>query len=316
LPLARRSLLAALVATPALTQTQPWPSHPLRILVGYPPGSPPDLIGRLYGPGMAERLGQPVLVENRPGANTAIATEALLHAPADGYTLLMMPQFVPALPAVQKVSAFDVADLLPLAGTGQAPLVLVVPTSLGVTDLAGFLAMAKARGDGLSFAHAGQAGVPNLAMALLAEATGIAPLGVAFRNTVEPLLNGTVGCAFAFFNDAVPQIRAGKLMALAVTTKARSPLLPEVPSFAELGFPMVEIAAWFAVTVPKATPTPIQARLIETVRAVRSEPEVLAKMAAAGFAPFALEGAELQAFSARETQRHLALFARLGLKPE
>jgi tripartite-type tricarboxylate transporter receptor subunit TctC len=316
LPLPRRSLAAGLALLAAPARAQAWPDRPLRLLVGYPPGSPPDLIGRLFAPGLAERLGQPVLVENRPGANTALATEALLRAPPDGHTLLMMPQFVPALPAVQRVSGFDVAELLPLAGTGQAPLVLVVPPALGVRDLPGFLALAKARGAGLSFAHAGHAGVPNLAMALLAEATGIAPLGVAFRNTVVPLLSGDVDCAFGFFPDAVPQIRAGKLVALAVTTPARSPLLEEVPSFAELGFPTVEIAAWFALTVPRAVPGPVQARLTEAVGVVRAAPEVQAKLASAGFAPFTLEGTALQAFALRDRDRHLALFERLGVKPE
>ena len=314
MPLPRRTLLATPLLIPQ-ARAQSWPTRPIRMLVGYPPGSPPDLIGRLFGPGLGEALGQPVLVENRAGANTAIATEALLKSPADGYTLLMMPQFVPALPAVQKVSGFDVADLLPLVGTGQAPLVLVVPPGLGVTDLPGFLALARARGDTLSFAHAGHAGVPNLAMALLAEATGINPLGVAFRNTVNPLLSGDVDCAFGF-NDAVPQIRAGRLVPIAVTTPGRSPLLDGVPSFAELGYPMVEIAAWFAVTVPRATPAAIQARLIDAVRALRGDAEIQAKLATAGFSPFPLEGAALQAFALKDRDRHLALFDRLGVKPE
>lgn len=307
----RRAFLAATLATPALAQSQP-----TRILVGYPPGSPPDLIGRLYAPGLGEKLGTTVVVENRPGANTAIATEALLRAPPDGTTTMMMPQFVPALPAVQRVSGFDVADLLPLAGTGQAPLVLLVPAGRGITDLAGFLGFARAEGDRLSFAHAGHAGVPNLAMALLAEATGIAPQGVAFRNTTEALLNGSVMCAFGFFHDAVPQVKAGRLVPIAVTIPARSPLLPEVPSFAELGYPSVQIAAWFALTVHRAVPAPTQQRLIEAVRAVRPSPEIAEKMAAAGFAPFTLEGAELQAFALRDRDRHYALFNRLGVKPD
>ncbi|MBK1661015.1 hypothetical protein CKO45_22625 [Paracraurococcus ruber] len=252
----------------------------------------------------------------RPGANTALATEALLRAPPDGHTLMTMPQFVPALPAVQRVSGFDVADLLPLAGTAQAPLVLVVPPRLGVADLPGFLALARTRGEALSFAHAGHAGVPNLAMALLAEATGIRPMGVAFRNTVQPLLSGDVDCAFGFLHDAVPQIRAGKLVGLAVTTPARSPLLPEIPCFAELGLPAVEIAAWFAVTVHRAVPPPLQARLIAAVEAVRPDPAVQDRLTAAGFAPFALDGAALQEFARRERDRHLALFARLGVTPE
>ncbi|MDO9709311.1 tripartite tricarboxylate transporter substrate binding protein [Paracraurococcus lichenis] len=311
----RRALLGAVaLAAPALAQS--WPTRPIRMLVGYPPGSPPDLIGRVFGPGMGERLGQPVLVENRPGANTALATEALLRAPADGYTLMMMPQFVPALPAVQRVSGFDVADLQPLAGTGQAPMVLLVPPALGVTDLAGFLALARARGDRLGFAHAGHAGVPNLAMALLAEAAGIRPMGVAFRNTVTPLLSGDVDCAFGFLGDAAPQVRAGKLVGLAVTTRARSPLLPEVPSFAELGIPAVEIAAWFAVTVHRAVPAPLQARLTEAVRQVRAEPEVAGRLEGAGLSIFPLDGAALQDFALRERDRHLLLFERLGVRPD
>jgi tripartite-type tricarboxylate transporter receptor subunit TctC len=295
------------------------PARPIRLLVGFPPSSIPDLIARLMLPGLAERLGQPVVVENRPGALGALAAEAMLRAPPDGQTLLMATQFTAVLPMVLRRVPFDVAEVQLLAGTGQAPLVLVVRPDLGVTDLAGFLALARQRPEAVAYAHSGLAAAPNLAMALLAEATGIAPLAVGYRGEPEiinALLTDAVQAGFGFLAAAPAQIRAGRLLGLGVTAPERVVQLPEVPSFAELGLPAVRIGAWWAVAVPRATPPEIQVRLADAVLAVRALPEVAARLLGAGVLPLPLEGAELLAFNARERTRHLELFRRLGVEPE
>ncbi|MDO9709310.1 tripartite tricarboxylate transporter substrate binding protein [Paracraurococcus lichenis] len=313
--LARRALLAAPLALPAAAQT----ARPVRLLVGFPPSAIPDLVSRILAPALTEALGQPVVVENRPGAGGALAAEALLRAPADGQTLMMMAQYLPVLPAVQRHVPFDVGDVLPLAGTAQAPLVLLVPPGLGVRDLAGFLALARARGESLPYGHSGLASAPNLAMALLRDATGIAPLAVAYKGEPEilnGLLTGAVECGFGFLAGASAQIRGGRLQGLGITAAGRAALLPAVPDFAELGLPAVRIGAWWAVAVPRATPPAVQARITGAVRAVRSMPETRARLGAAGCLPLDLEGAALAAFTAVERDRQLGLFRRLGVQPE
>ena len=152
MPLPRRTLLTLPLATPALAQS----TRPLRLLVGFPPSAIPDRVARLVAPALTDILGQPVLIENRPGAGGALAAEALLRAPPDGRTLMMMAQYLPVLPAVQRHVPFDPAEILPLAGTAQAPRVRRVPPA-GPADLAGFVALAKARGDTLAHGPSGLA---------------------------------------------------------------------------------------------------------------------------------------------------------------
>jgi len=196
--------------------------------------------------------------------------------------------------------------------------VLLVPPA-GPTDLAGFVALAKARGDTLAYGHSGLASAPNLAMALLAESAGIAPLPVAFRGEPEvqtALLTGAEPCSFGFLAGASAQIGGGRLRGLGITTAGRAVLLPDVPSFAELGHPAVRIGAWWAVAVPRATPPEAQARIAAAVAQARGMPALRARLQAAGCLPLDLDGPGLLAHMAAESARQLALFDRLGVRPE
>ncbi|TDG29324.1 tripartite tricarboxylate transporter substrate binding protein [Paracraurococcus ruber] len=318
--LPRRALLAAPLLAPALPRPlRAQAGRPVRLLVGFPPSAIPDLVSRLFAPALSEALGQPVVVENRPGAGGALAAEALLRAPADGQTLMMMAQYLPALPAVQRHVPFDVAEVLPLAGTAQAPLVLLATPDLDVRDLDGFLALARRQGEALAYGHSGLASAPNLAMALLRDSAGIAPLAVGYRGEPEilnGLLTGAVRCGFGFLPGAAAQIGGGRLRGLGITTAERAALLPEIPSFAELGHPAVRIGAWWAVAVPRATPAGIQARIAAAVTQVRALPETRARLQSAGALPLDLEGEPLLAFTAAERDRQLGLFRRLGVQPE
>jgi tripartite-type tricarboxylate transporter receptor subunit TctC len=318
----RRLILAGLAAA-TLAAPRParaaFPDRPLRALIGFVPGTIPDVSMRLLGPGMGERLGQPIVVENRPGAAGAIAVETMLRAPADGHTLLMMPANVLVLSLARKNPGFDAADLLPLAGAVTAPMVLVVPPALGVTDLAGFLRLARERGERLVYAHSGTVASPNLCFSLLAQATGITPTGIAFRGDPEMitnLLSGSAQAAFTFLGSSVPQVRDGRLRALAVTSERRVSQLPDVPTIAELGFPAVTYSGWWTVTVPRATPPEAQRRLIEAVRAVRTLPETVTRMEGFGALPLDRDGAALQAFAAAERERLAALYRAIGVQPE
>lgn len=317
----RRLLLAGLAATLAAPRPAraAFPDRPLRALIGFVPGTIPDLSMRLLSAGMADRLGQPVIVENRPGAAGAIAVEAMLRAPPDGQTLLMMPANAMVLDLARKNPGYSPDDLLPVAGGVTAPMALVVPPSLGVTDLAGFLALARTRGDALAYAHSGTVASPNLCMSLLAQAAGITPTGIAYRGDPEmitAMLSGAAQAAFTFLGSAVPQVREGRLRALAVTAEQRVAQLPDVPTMAELGLPAVTYSGWWTITIPRAVPAEVQARLIDAVRPVRALPETVARIAAIGALPLDRDGAALQEFAAAERTRLAALYRAIGVQPE
>lgn len=315
----RRAVLAAAAIAALPRAVAAFPDRPLRGLVGFPPGAIPDMLMRLYAPGMGERLGQPVVAENRPGVAGALAAEALVRAPADGHTVLMMPPNITVLPLARRNLPFDVADVLPIAGTATVPLVLVVPPSLGVRDLAGFLRLARERGDRLAYGHSGIIASPNLCMSLLMEATGITPTAVTYRGdpeTITGLLSGAVQTGYVFLGGAVPHLREGRLVGLGITSEAREPGFPDLPTMAELGLPQVTFSGWWALAVARATPAEVRERLAAAVRETRRDETVRARLAAVGARPFDLDGDALLGFVARERERMTALYRRIGVQPE
>jgi tripartite-type tricarboxylate transporter receptor subunit TctC len=317
----RRPLLLGATAALALPRSSraAFPDRPIRALVGFPPGSIPDVSMRLLAPGLGERLGQSVVVENRPGAAGAIAAEALARATPDGHTILMMPANLHVLPAVRRNLAFDVTEVVPVAGAALAPLVLLVSPSLGVSDLAGFLRVARERGDGLAYGHSGPVASPNLCMSLLMQAAGITPTGITYRGDPEiitGLLTGAVQAGFVFLGSAAPQLREGRLRGLGITSEQRVALLPNLPTMVEQGQPSVTFSGWWAVAVPRGTPAEAQRKLVEAIRAMRGSAELAPRLEAAGALPLALDGAEMAAFNARERDRMAALYRQLGVQPE
>jgi len=313
----RRTLSAATLAAPALAQAQP--SRPMRILVGFPPGAVPDTTARLLAPGIGQRLGETVVVENRPGAVSAIAAQALLQAPADGRTLLLLPSPLLGIRQMVRNPGFDPADLTLLAAALSAPMVLCVPPSLGVRDLAGFVALAKREGDALAYGTTGVGGAQSLAMGLLAEAAGLSNTRVTFRGESEivgALLGGALQSAFLFIGAAGSLAADGRVVALGASSLERVPQIPAIPTLAEQGFPAASFTTWWGVAAARATPPAIQARLAEAIAAARAEPQVQARIAALGGSPLPLEGAAAEAFATREAATLTALMQRLGVTPE
>lgn len=296
-----------------------FPDRPIRALIGFPPGTPPDIAMRLLAPAMAERLGQPVVVENRPGASGALAAQALLRAPADGHTLLMMAAAALALPALQRQPPYDGEALRPIAGAAYAPMVLLLQPALGVADMANFLAFARLRGEALRYGHSGPASAPARAMGLLAEASGITPHGVGYRGDADvamAVLSGQVQAGFAFLGSAMELIRDGRLRALAITSPERVAAFPNLPSMAELGMPEVDVIGSWAVTVPEQTPEATRQALIAAVRAARAAPGYAERLAMAGALPLTLDGPALLANYRRLRDDTVALLRRLGVQPE
>ncbi len=262
------TLLVAAVAAPglALAADSDWPSRPLKLIIPFPPGGAADTIGRLIAVQLAERLGQPVVPENRPGAGTAIAAEAAARAAPDGYTLsLATTGQLTILPALQSKLNFDpVKSFAPVALVASVPYVVSVPTTQATPDLKSLLAQAAQRPGEVSYSSCGAGTVCHLTGELLNTLSQAQLLHVPFAGSapaVQAVLGGHVQVAVDTAAVQAPHIRAGTLRPLVITSAERSPALPEVPTAGEAGVPDFLASSWFGVVVPAGTPAPIVERL-------------------------------------------------------
>ena len=242
---------------PRIARAQAYPSRPVRIIVGFPPGGPADFLARLIGQRLSDRLGQPFIVESRPGASGNIGTEAVIRAPADGYTLLLVvPGNAVADVLYDKLNFKFVRDTTPVAGVSRGPLVLEVNPAVPVHTVPELIAYAKARPGQINFASPGNGSTIHLCGELLKIMTGVNLVHVPYRGNaaaVTDLIAGQVQMMFADTPSSIEHLKVGKLRALAVTTAVRSEILPEVPTVSEF-LPGFEASNWFGVAAPKNTP--------------------------------------------------------------
>jgi len=289
--------LAALAA-PALAQT--YPNRPIKLLVSFPPGGASDLIARVIGAAMSERLGQPIVVENRPGANGNMAGEAAAHAPADGYTLLLGPSALFAInPHLYAKMPIDpLKDLLPIASLVENELVLAAnPALTAGIDFRGFVELARKSNPPLFYASIGNGSEHHLAMELLKRAAGIDLTHVPYKGGGPAALGVIAGNTAAMFGggSVVPLIKSGQLKALAVSGPTRSKVLPDLPAIAEV-YPGYEVTLWQGLFAPVGTPANVVARLRKEVAVARALPELAQKLAAAGAGqPWVLSDADFVA---------------------
>jgi tripartite-type tricarboxylate transporter receptor subunit TctC len=289
MPIRRRALPALALAglargAAAQGSAADFPSRPIRIVVPYPPGGGNDLLARAIKAPLETRWGQAIVVENRPGANGTVATEAVAKGPADGYTLLMGSTATHAInPSLyRRIGYHPLRDFAPVALVGSTPLILTVHPSVPATTVAELVALAKARPGDLSFASVGNGSVGHLAGQLFQNAAGIEMLHVPYRGIAQAsteLLAGLVKSAFSNVVNVLPFIRDGKLRPIAVTTAARSPVLPEVPAIAE-GLPGFDVPLWWGAFAPARTPAPVVAKLNDAMTQVLRDPELQARWAA------------------------------------
>jgi tripartite-type tricarboxylate transporter receptor subunit TctC len=302
----RRTFTAAIAASawaaasPAAWAQQPWPSRPIKWVIPFPPGTSPDLIGRWLAEPLAGVLGQPVVVENRPGAGGNVGTGAVAKAAPDGYTFLFTIQGpLVTAPLLSKSLPYDpVKELAPITLVATSPNVLVVDPALGAQTLADFIAVAKQKPGALNYGSVGTGSASHLAMELFKARAGIDLVHVpyqGFPQVINAILGGQVQAGFMVPGLAMGHVRAGKLRALGVTTLGRVAALPELPTLAEQGFAGFEAISWQAVLAPAGTPKPIIERVSrELVRIIKSD-EVRLRMlgqyfSAVGTAPEALAG--------------------------
>jgi tripartite-type tricarboxylate transporter receptor subunit TctC len=318
----RRFLQLAAATLPAVSHSawaQAWPSRPLRLVVGFPAGGTTDIAARLIGQWLSDRLGQPVVIENRPGAGANLAAETVVRAPPDGYTLLAATSSnVINTTFYQKLSFNFVRDIAMVAGVTRSPLVLEVNPSLPVKSVPELIAHAKANPGKIALASFGTGTTSHVAGELFKMTAGVDLFHVPYRGSaplVTDLLSGLVQAAFDNLPASIEHIRAGKLRALAVGTAERSPALPDVPTVAEF-LPGFEASAWVAVAAPKATPAEIVERLNREINAGLADPKIKARLAELGGTVFVGTPADFDRLVAEQTEKWGKVIRAANIKAE
>jgi tripartite-type tricarboxylate transporter receptor subunit TctC len=310
---------AALPAISGAARADTYPSRPVRLLVGFAAGSTTDILGRLIGQWLSERLGQQFVIENRPGAGGNVGADAMVHSPPDGYTLLMVPPAVAANPALYTNLNFDfLKDAAPVAGVVRVPNVVEVNPAVPVKTLPELIDYAKANPGKLSFASAGIGTASHLAGQLFNTMTGLHLQHVPYRGdgpAMVDLIGGQVQVGFATMTASIAYIRAEKLRPLAVTTLKRSDALPNVPTVSEF-VPGFEASSWFGIAAPKDTPADIIDKLNRETNAGLADPKIAARLADMGGMPLTGSPADYGKLIAEETAKWGKVIRDAGIKAE
>lgn len=294
----------ALSGSRQAARAQAYPSRPVHLIVGFPASGLTDILARLLGPSLSERLGQQFIVEDRPGAGTNLATEAVVRALPDGYTLLMATSSNAINATLYDNLKFDfIRDTAPVASIARTPLILVVNPSFPANSVAELITYAKANPGKINMATAGIGSSLHLAGELFMTMTGVKLVPVHYRDFYVPdLLAGQVQLAFSPIPTTIQQVRAGKLRALAVTSPTRSPALPDVPTVAEFvaGY---EASVWNGMVGPKDTPAAIVDKLYQAIDAALADPKLVAEFADVGSVPKSMTPADFGKFIAEDTEK-------------
>jgi tripartite-type tricarboxylate transporter receptor subunit TctC len=311
-----RALLLTLVfAGQALAQ--PYPSKPIRLVVGFPPGGAADFVSRAFQEPLGKALGQPIVVDNRPGAGSSIAAEHVAKSAPDGYTVLIAsPSSILVNPVITPKAGFQPSkDLVPVSKVSSSPLILAVNPAVPASSVKELIAHAKQNPGKLNFATSGNGSAPHLAAVLFLRLAGVDMVHVPYKGgapAVQSVLAGDTQLSFATPPSVLPLVQAGRLRALAITSRAATPLIPGVPGMAEAGLPDYEIGFWYGFFVPAGTPPDIVRRLFEATSQVVNAPETGRILAREGtetagsvspedFAAFLAEDAKLWARLVKES---------------
>lgn len=317
--LPRRALLLAAAALPLHGLAQVPSMRPVRIIVGFPPGGPADIGLRILADGLGARLGAPLVVENRPGAGGAIASEAVAAAAADGSTLLLSGNHVSIAQALSPSTRYDaVRSFVPVARFGALPSGLFVNSSSPYTTLDDLLAQVRARPDALTYASGGNGTPSHIAMELLKRRAGLTIRHVPYKGTppaVTDLIGGQVDMLFTSIAGPMAQVRSGRLRLLAVSSPRRLPALPEIPAIAEK-VPGYEFETWLGIAAPRGTPESTVSRLAEEISATLRDPAVLRRLEDAGLTASFLAGPRLTERVVEETELYARTVRDAGIRSE
>lgn len=317
--LAGAALAACAISSFAQGAVGNWPDKPVKWIVPFPPGGAMDAIARTLGEVAGRKLGQPFVIENKAGAGGNIGADAVAKAPADGYTLMITSIGMATNGALYNKLSYDpIKDFAPVSLLALVPNILVAgPKQSDVKSVKDLIAKAKQNPDKLTYASAGNGTSIHLAGASFTSLTGVKMLHVPYRGSgpaVTDLLGGQVDFMFDSITSARPHIEAGKLRAIAITTKTRSPSLPDVPTVAEAGVPGYEVSPWFATFMPAGTPAPIVEKLGKTLNEAMNDPEVKKRLSAIGAEPIGSTPQALAAHLKTETDRWTKLIKESNIK--
>jgi tripartite-type tricarboxylate transporter receptor subunit TctC len=310
---------AALPAISRIAWAQAYPSRPVRIIVGFAPAGGTDIMARLIGQWLSERLGQQFVIENRPGAASNIGTEMVVNAPPDGYTLLVAT-FVNAVNATlyDKLNFNFIRDIAPIASIARDPFAIEVHPSVPVKTVPEFIAYAKANPGKINMASAGIGSGNHIAGELFKMMTGVKLVHVPYRGAgpaLVDLLGGQVQVMFATMSSSIEYVRAGKLRALAVTTTTRSPVLPDIPTVAEF-VPGYEFSFWTGIGAPRNTPAEIVDKLNTEINAALADPKLNARLAEWGANALPGSAADFGKLIAEETEKWGKVVKFAGVKAD
>ena len=304
----------AVAAPPAMAQD--YPQKPIKMITPYPPGGPTDVLARAISQKLSERLGQPIVIDNRPGASGMIGADMVAKAAPDGYTLLANASIHVINPSLYANPPYDaIRDFAPVSQIAEVPLVLVVNPALGVKTVRELIAKAKA--SPLNFASSGNGSAPHLAGEGFNIATGTKMQHIPYKGSgpaITDLIGGQVNLMFDSLPSSMPHIKSGRIIAIAVTTKKRSSALPNVPTVAESGVPGFDVSTWYGVWAPAATPPAIVRRVSTEIAAVVRTPEVSARLAELGAEPVGSTPEEFTAYNRSEAAKWAKIVKDSGAK--
>ena len=289
----RRELLGALAAGPLAAvspsvRAQTWPTRPIRLIVPFATGGGSDFIGRFMAQRLGQALGQPMVVENRPGAGSTLGIEMVVKSPADGYTFGLIASSYTVTPSLYKLKFDPVTDITPIIQFSQGPMLVLVPKSLPVSSLSELIAIARARPGTLNYASAGQGSITHLACAYFADMAGLQMTHIPYKGTGPALTDTIAGQTQIFFSStatALPHVQSGALKVLAVTTAQRLPALPSVPTIAESGLPAYDVPIWHGMIGPRGMAEAVIERLVAESQRTLTLRETAEQLAQDGVAP-------------------------------
>jgi len=314
-----RLLFAALAAILSSTaQAQAFPSKPIRILVGFAPGGAMDIVARAVGQKVSESVGQPVIVDNKPGAGSNIAIRALIESAPDGYTVMLVANGLAANPALYQPAPFDPErDVVPVALVARLPVVIAVNAKSELASLAALVEAAKARPGTVLYASPGNGSTPHLAVELFARAAGIELQHVPYKGgapAISDVLGGQLPLVAVNAVEVLPHVKAGRLRVLAALSAERVPTLPDTPTIAESGYRGFEASVWHAFVAPRGTPPAVVEKMSAEVRKALASPDVKERLAGLGAEVSPSGPGELGALVRMERDRYGKLIREAGIK--
>ena len=299
---------------------QDYPNKPIKVLVGYAPGGAVDLVARTLGQNLSASMGQSIVIENKPGAGTNIAVKQLIDSPADGYTLMVAANALAANMSLYKPQPFDIdKDITPIAMIGRVPVVIATSTDSKYQKISDLIKAAKANPDFITYGTPGNGATPHMAMKFFEQAAGISLKHVPYKGgapAITDLIGGQLDLVAVNMLEVAPHVKSGKLKIVAVMSAKRSPLFPEIPTVAELGFPGFEASVWYSLIAPAKTPASIVKTLHSQVEKALQSKEMTERLGSVGGEVSPGTTAQLTAYLNSERKRYEKLVREANIQPD